>query len=272
MRLLPLLFLGGSALASMSACGDPVPASSLDDVGEAMDSVEISQKESELFVGSIVTLDPKTLSPDEAAKLAAQRAEKVFSPIGCVHPTVLGNAVSYELVDCWGPFKSATMSGSLDVVYTSDAGGLHASLFADELSIGKARRVTLAIDSDGSYSIDADGVTRRFVVSTHGSGTGSRGNHIERDGSYTLTWNPTTRCATLDGHFETVAGTRSFETTVTGLSRCAGQCPGAGGEIVHEVGEEGRGLTISFDGTSEASWTSTDGASGTIDLFCNASS
>ena len=268
MRLDPPLFLGILSVLSTAACGSEAPIVSLDDVGRAINSVEISQKESEIVVGSVVALEPSTSSPDEAAKLAAERAGKVFSPADCVTAKASGNTVAYELDRCSGPFKSATMSGAFIVVYTTSADELSAFLHAEGLRVGL---VTLDIDSEGSYSIDPDGVTRRFEVTTEGSGIGSLGNRIERSGSYTLTWNPVDRCATYDAAFETTVGSRSFRTWVTGFSRCAGACPRAGGEIRYEASARGVGLTIRFDGSTQASWTSTDGASGKIDLFCGAS-
>lgn len=266
---LPSLFLCLSTAWALSGCVEPSSPDPEQEVGRALDAAEISQKESELVVSSIVMLDPGAVSPNDAAKLAATRAEKVFSPASCVQAEAEGNTVTYLLDRCWGPFKSHTLTGSVMAVYSTTNDALHVYLHAEDLKVGKL--ITLDIDSEGTLSIDPSTDTRIFDVSTEGSGVGSRGNHIERKGKYTLTWTPSTRCVTFDGDFKTTTNARFAHTVVTGFSRCAGQCPQAPGEIFYETSENDYAVTISFDGTTEPSWTSSDGRKGKIDLFCGTS-
>ncbi|WP_437569962.1 hypothetical protein [Sorangium sp. So ce542] len=50
--------------------------------------------------------------------------------------------------------------------------------------------------------------------------------------------------------------------------RCAAQCPAAGGTVEHAGGLSGVTITIAFDGSDSATWSSSRGRSGTLDLAC----
>ncbi|MDI1483360.1 hypothetical protein [Polyangium sp. y55x31] len=256
-----------SLLLAAAACG---PAESEDervDVEQALDAFDVSQNEAALVVGAIARVDPKSKNPELAAAKAAATAGLVFRPVDCVTATRKDNTVKYLLSGCVGPFKTAKLDGTLDVVYSVSGNGLHALASVRDLH---ASRAILDIDSEGFYSLDPDGETRRLVVEASGEGQGPRGHRIERAGSYTVTWNATEKCVTFEGDWETIVSTRSFHTTVSGLSRCAGECPAAGGEIVHEKEELGVRIRVTFDGSAQASWSSSRGRSGKIQLFCGA--
>ncbi|MRG98446.1 hypothetical protein [Polyangium spumosum] len=256
-----------SLLLVAAACGPAEGEDERVDVEQALDSFDVSQNEASLVVASIARLDPTSADPDLAAAKAAATAGLVFRPTDCVSTTRQDNTVRYLLSGCVGPFKTTKLDGTLDVVYSVGASGLHALASARDL---RASRVVLDIDSEGSFSIDEDGETRRLVVSTSGAGQGPRGHRIERVGSYTVTWNATEKCATFDGDFETRASARSFHTAVKGFARCAGECPAAGGSILHEQSDRDVHIRITFDGSAEATWSSSRGPSGKIPLFCGA--
>jgi hypothetical protein len=255
-----------SLLLAVAACGGPAEDESVD-VEEALDSFDVSQNEAALVVASIARLDPKSADPDLAATKAAAVAGLVFRPAECVVATRENNTVRYLLSGCVAPFKTAKLDGTVDVVYSVGASGLHALASARDLH---ASRVILDIDSEGLFSLDADGETRRLVVNTSGEGLGPRGHRIERGGAYTVTWNATEKCATFEGDFETRTSARAFHTAVRGFARCAGECPAAGGEVVHEQEDLGVRIRITFDGSDQAAWSSSRGQSGTIPLFCGA--
>ncbi|MDC0748083.1 hypothetical protein [Polyangium mundeleinium] len=255
-------------LLAAAACG---PATESEDesvdVEQALDAFDVSQNEAALVVAAIARLDPKNANPDLAAVKAAATAGLVFRPADCVTSTRKDNTVNYLLAGCVGPFKTGKLDGTLDVVFSVGATGLHALASARDL---RASRAILDIDSEGFFSLDPDGETRRLVVEASGEGQGPRGHRIERAGEYTVTWNATEKCATFEGDFETRAGTRVFRTAVSDFARCAGECPAAGGEIVHEKKDLGISIRITFDGSAVASWSSSRGKSGTIPLFCGA--
>ena len=256
-----------SLLLAAAACGPAEAEDESLDVEQALDSFDLSQDEASLVVASIARLDPKSADPDLAAAKAAATAGLVFRPADCVTTTRENNTVRYLLSGCIGPFKTAKVEGTLDVVYSVGAKGLHALASARDL---RASRTVLDIDSEGLFSLDGDGETRRLVVNASGVGLGPRGHRIERSGAYTVTWNAMEKCATFDGDFETLVDARSFRTAVNGFARCAGECPAAGGAIVHENDTRDVRIQITFDGSAQATWVSSRGQGGTIPLFCGA--
>lgn len=258
----PLLPIGCLTLLALSGC--PGGADDSLDAEQALDSVDVSQREAALVVASTHALDP-TMTAEQAAKAASLAAPLIYRPAGCVTTLVQGTAITYTLVDCTGPFKMNRINGKVEVVYSVGADGLHAQTTASDLHIGG---VTIDVFSEGFFSVE--GAWRKLRVSTRGVGTGPRGHTIERDGAYTVKWNKVEGCVGFEGAFETRAGERRFQTTATALSRCAGECPAAGGKIVHEAIHKNQRIQFDFDGTDSVHWTSSGGDEGTIGLFCGA--
>lgn len=253
------LVLAALALLALPACA-PVSEDALAE--EAADSVETSEGEAALVVAATDAVDP-AMTAEEAAQAAAGAADRMFRPAGCATAEVQGATVTYTLNDCTGPLGVVSIDGTAQAVMSVEADGIHAAITGSGVA---ARGATLEMQADALYQVD-NGI-KTLSVTTNGSGTGPRGNSVERHGDYTITWNPTTQCATLDGSWAAEASTgRSRSTTVTGVERCADQCPSAGGEIVH-TGRRGVTVTLSFDGSDAASWSTSNGKSGTVDLSC----
>ena len=182
---------------------------------------------------------------------------------GCASVALSGTTLTYTLSECTGRLGLVHVSGTLVAQLTDGSDGVHIAVSGTGL---RANRATLDLDATGV--LGSDGAKCKLVVSTNGSGTTARGNTFSRVGSYTVERDPATACVSLDGQWQldlSIGRTRS--TTVTGLSRCADACPAAGGTIVH-TGLLGRTATVTFDGSDVASWTSSTGRSGTIDLAC----
>jgi hypothetical protein len=112
-----------------------------------------------------------------------------------------------------------------------------------------------------------NGATKTLTVTTSGSGVGLLGNAITRQGSYTVTWDATSMCATLDGSWATTIGTATWSTSVTAFEQCKGACP-AQGTIAHTGGLSHVTVTVTFDGSAVAKWSTSSGASGTVNLVC----
>jgi hypothetical protein len=179
-----------------------------------------------------------------------------------VTATAIGDTVTYLLVDCTGPWGLVHTSGTVVVTYSVDAAGVHASASASALSVNGA---VIDIDAQGTFSIN--GTTKKLVVSTNGAGVGPLGNHVARQGSYTVTWDSASMCATLDGNWSTQIGTAVWSTAVSGFAQCKDACP-AHGTIAHTGGLSHVTVTVTFDGSAVARWSTSNGVSGTVNLLC----
>jgi len=228
---------------------------------EAADSTEITQNEAALVAAGA----DDGSAPLTAAALAGgaeARAAARFQPAGCATVSVAGTTVTTTLQDCTGRFGLVHVTGTLVSVFTDAAGGVQVVTTAQGLAVNHA-----VIDIDATATITEQAGVRTLVVSTHGSGTGPRGHAFTRDGSYTVVRDLATSCISLEGQWQLSAAGLSRTTSVSGLARCDGMCPAAGGTIVH-TGFRGRTVTLTFDGSAVADWSSTTGRSGTIDLTC----
>jgi hypothetical protein len=171
--------------------------------------------------------------------------------------------LTYTLNNCTGRFGLVHVTGTVVAVLADGSDGLDITVTGMGLKVNRA-----TLDLNASAVLSDDGTKRKLVVSTNSSGVGPRGNTFTRVGTYTVERDPSTACVSLDGQWQLdVSNARSRSTTVSGLSRCDGMCPAAGGVITH-TGILGRTVTITFDGSDAASWTTSNGHSGTVDLTC----
>ena len=158
-----------------------------------------------------------------------------------------------------------------------------------------------SFELSGQAELTVQGTLRTLLLSTEGTGSGRGGHTITRTATHTRTWDEATDCVTIDGQwqFQTPRGTR--ERSISGFKRCGDGCPEAGGTLIGEgkrhrhrhgkgmkgKGERGEGkhgggkrgggrgaqaqdvdVTVSFDGSAVATWSSSDGHSGQIPLSC----
>jgi hypothetical protein len=194
--------------------------------------------------------------------MAGAQAKTFWQPAGCVTFTQSNNVVTYKLSDCTGPYGLVHVTGSVTVTYTVDASGVHADAASTGLQVNGA---TLNLDSHADYTVN--GTAKKLVVATQGSGTGAFGNSITRNGSYTLTWDDASMCGTLDGAWSTQIGADTWSTGIAGYAQCKYHCPSSG-TLTHTGGISKVTITVKFDGSADATWSTSNGRSGTIALFC----
>ena len=247
-------------IVGVSACG----RMDLDEAAanEAADSADVTETEGAL-VASGVDDQAVALTAADIAAAAQVRAANRFQPAGCASVTVSGTTVTTTLADCTGRFGLLHVTGTIVSVFSDASDGVHVAATAHGLAVNRA-----TLDIDATAVITEQGSVRTLTVTTQGSGVGPRGNSFTRQGSYTIVRDLATSCIAVDGQWQLEVSGLSRTTTVTGLHRCDGACPAAGGEIVH-TGFRGRTVTLTFDGTAEAAWTSSTGHTGTISLACN---
>ena len=235
------------------------------DAKKSSDSASIVLNEGALLVSTIEGFDTGRrrahagATAQQVASYIASHAGARYSPAGCVTTSLNGTTVTINYDLCTGPHGLRQVTGRMVEDVSLGAGGtidIHTT--ANGLQLGQT---TMNIDSS-SVGSAANGV-RSMSVTTNGSGTGPLGNSITRQGSYTITWDTT--CLTINGSWSSTSGDRA-RSTVKSISRCNQQCPS--GTITHNY-SGGRTLTIVFDGSSVAKWTSSTGKSGTINLVCS---
>jgi hypothetical protein len=228
---------------------------------EAADSNDVAMSEGALLTSG-VDASMSSLRALDVATLAEGWANARFQPAGCATITRSDNVVTYVLADCTGPHGLVHVTGTLVATFTDAATGVEIDLAASALKVNRA-----TLDVDTTALLTAGAGQQKLVVTTRGHGIGPRGHAFVRTGGYTVTRETATDCLALDGAWQLDAGLAVRTTTVTGLRRCQDACPAAGGRIVH-TGFRGRTVTIDFDGSNAAGWTSTTGNTGTIDLAC----
>ena len=229
---------------------------------EALDSADVVQSEGAVFVASTDSLSMQ-MTGAQAATNAAVSAKTFWQPSGCVTASASGATVTYTLNDCTGPFGLVHVTGTVVIEYSLALDGIHAHATANDLMVNGA---TLDIDAQAVFSINNG--TKRLAVTTSGNGTGPFGNAITRSGNYVLTWNAATSCLGLDGSWATTIGAHQWSTQVSAFSKCGAQCPAAGGSISHHGGLSNVTITVDFDGSATADWSTSNGYSGTINLLC----
>jgi hypothetical protein len=250
-------------LGTIAACG----AQRDDNVSiaeEGIDSAEVVGAEASLLSVSVEGGGPLLLfhappTPEAVAQAAAASLANVLQPAGCLTSSVAGATATYTLNGCSGPRGLLHVTGTVVIVYSLAADGIHAAATATGLAVNGA---TIDVASEAAYS--QSGGQKSLSVTTSGQGTGPAGHEVAREGSYTITWTDT--CFTLTGTWSTVRLAGTSSTVVSGYSRCEGACPEAG-SIIH-TGVGGRTITVTFDGSAEASFALSGGRSGSVDLLC----
>jgi hypothetical protein len=255
-QLTTIVLLGSSLVACMDRGGAEV-----DSAESAIDSSDSVGSESDLMAATMDGAEVTGLLPATAEQIAIRIAANVAGRWtgGCAEVTQSGANLTIVYNDCTGPRGLLHVSGELDVAITLSDTTITAHATSSDLQINRAH---LVIDATATYTVTE--TTKTLTVDTNGSGTGPRGNEIEHEGNYTISWDLASQCRTITGAWRTDVGDRERSNEVD-LSRCNGGCPT--GTLTHHF-QAGASLTITFDGTATAAWSASTGASGTVALNC----
>jgi hypothetical protein len=261
-QLTMFVLLGSSLLACAKNSGSDV-----DGAPTALDSSDSVQAEGNVMMASVDGADMTALTAptgDQVAGTIAANAQTRWTPAGCATAVASGSNVTIKLNDCTGPRGLVHVTGELDLAVTvSLTGSISVHATATGLEVNRA---TLDIDATGTYAVN--GTTHTLQVQTMGSGTGPLGNEVEHQGNYTITWNTTDQCRSIDGSWSTEITTSTANATRSNdvnLMQCGLSCP-TGMLTHHFLG--GASLTVTFNGTAIASWSTSTGKSGTVPLLC----
>lgn len=262
MQKLVLLALCSSSLVACMNKGDEVSIES------ALDDQESTGAEGDIMVSNLDGAELAGLLPATDEQIALKIATNIrprFQPADCVTATQNGNEVTVTYNDCTGPRGLIHVSGQLVLTVHANADGtigVHGT--SGDLTANDAH---LKVDVDATYSVT--GTSHMLDVQTHGSAVGPRGFELDHVGDYTKTWDSSTQCGSLDGSWATDAtladGTSLHRSTNVDVSKCLGACPSG---TIARTFKNGVTLTITFDGTSTAQWSTTNGKSGTRTLPC----
>jgi hypothetical protein len=237
----------------------------LDDLSVAessVDSTEVGLAEADLLASSLAgaPLGVAAATSEDIAVYIATHLRGQYTPPACVTTTTSGVMVTAVFTDCTGPFGLVHVDGELAIeVRPSSGGRITVVATAQDLAINSA-----VLDLDATAVYQSEGGITSVEVTTRTAGTGVLGNDVHHAGDYTVTWDAT--CAAIDGAWSTQAGDRARSTTAS-IERCRGACPT--GAVTRETLDD-RTITLTFDGTSRATWTSSAGRSGSVPLACGA--
>ncbi len=258
-----LVFIGSTLLV-----GCAKNSTNVDSASAAIDSQESVESEGNVMMAmtdgadGMALVAPALPTPDQVAARIAANVALRWNPAGCATATASGANVTVTFNDCTGPRGLLHVTGTLDLAVTVDT-AIHVHGTATGLEVNRA---VLDIDSNATYSTTA--TTHSISVQTTGTGTGPFGNTIDHTGDYTVTWDPASSCGSLQGMWSTEISSTTASATRSNdvnIMRCAGGCPT--GSLVH-TGFGGVTLTVTFDGSATASWTTSTGKSGTFALQC----
>lgn len=265
MRQLATLAALSSSLLVAACAKDAATSDSADAIVDSSDGVEaegnmmmaVADGADGAAFAAPVTAD------DAAARIAANVALR-WQPSSCATVTRSGQNITIIYNDCTGPRGLLHVTGELDLtVALSAAGQVQITGHATDLQVNRA---TIDLDVNATYSVA--GTMHELAVQTTGTGTGPRGTEIDHSGDYTVAWDSGSQCRSIDGTWSTELsnGTRSAtRSNEVNLMRCAGGCPT--GTVVH-TGLAGVTVTVTFDGTNVAAWSTSGGKTGTVTLSC----
>jgi hypothetical protein len=234
-----------------------------DSAAAAVDSSDSTQAEGDMMAGAVDGADTSGLAAPTSADIAvriAANASLRWNPAGCAKVTRNAALVTIAFDDCTGPRGLVHVTGELDLdISLTTVGQISVHATSSNLQVNRA---DLVIDATATYAVS--GTQHTLTVETMGSGTGPRGNTVDHDGNYTIAWDTGSQCRSIDGHWQTDLGSHERSNDVS-LQRCAGGCPT--GTVTHHF-LAGASLTVTFDGTDVAHWTTSAGVTGTTQLSC----
>jgi hypothetical protein len=253
--------LGTAACMKNSSTGD---GDSADSAVDSSDSVTAEGNLMAANVDGVSTTSAAALTSDSLAAAITANINAKW-PNACAVVTNSGSTITAVYNNCTGPRGLVHVTGTLDLTISlslTGTVGIHATATSFEIN-----NATLDISADATYSVS--GTSHSLAVTTDGSGVGARGNDIDHKGSYTVSWDTASDCGTIAGHWQTDFSSSSGaaeRSNDVNLTKCVAQCP-SGTLTHHYLG--GASLTLTFDGTADATWSTSLGGSGTVALTCN---
>jgi hypothetical protein len=247
---------------------------------DGSDANEVVAQSSSLTASFTLPASPiGPLPTSDQVVAAATNTHTYFIPSGCltVTPDSTNHKVTYAFNACTGPWGLVTISGAVVATYTSIA-ATATSAAALQIDVGgdtpgtpatlQLNRATATYQATGLVTAGPrPAVDRKMTWTGTIEGTTKRGRPFSHVAHRNAEWTIGTACVTHDGDAEGKVGDREVDVTVTGYTRCRGECPSSGDVSIVEK-PSGATVDLKFDGGDLATFTGVDGKSYEIVLAC----
>jgi len=269
-----LLVIGASACKKDGGTTPPDPASE-DPQALAEDGTDsaAAETDTEVVTSSLVsataTSGSLTLASTElsggtlATANVGDGAKALYFPKGCLTVTSddAAKTVTYDFAGCAGPNGIFKITGRVVATYATAPGMLTLDLVGNDLQVNRS-----TVDWTAHAAISSAGLAREMHWQGTLSGTTARGKTFSRTNTKVVTWRFGERCYGVSGVSEGKVRDRFLRIEIADFRRCQGACPEAGGKIT--ISNEAKvKVEITFDGTSQATYTTPKGST-TFDLAC----
>jgi hypothetical protein len=212
-------------------------------------------------VAATAVVTPQTVTAANAVALAVGNN----FPNGCAKASANQNVVTFTFDNCSGPFDITRLSGTVVATLTvSGDGTIRTQLAGNGITSNGA---ILEVNTSGTATVSANG-QKTLVATSMTSGNGPNGNSVAHGGSYTVVWPTGTNCATINGAFSntnTASVPSGASTTITNYVTCNGMCAQSGAGTTTANGQL---VNLSFNGTSFAACSASNGQTAAIELQC----
>jgi hypothetical protein len=253
--------------ASAVACGSKASGGGGDNTNGDSNAAAAASTQSQhmgtILFGSVSSSDPATAAGQVATGTQLWPAGCVTRAKDPTNPLL----VHVTFNDCTGPFGLVHLNGGVDVVFSKNAsGGLHAAHTSVNLTANGVQ-VTFSASAD----ITVSGTTRSVAWQGNWNRTNEEGDVIVHTSNLTITIDTVAKCATTNGTAVTTVDAREVDSTINGYEVCEvggiELCPKAG-TITHTHKSSGRSVSVSFDGTNEATFTGPNGGTVKVQMVC----
>jgi hypothetical protein len=208
--------------------------------------------------GGFTSTDASAASNGAASAVAAGVSR--YFPNGCAAATASGNIVTFTLNNCSGPLGLVASSGTFTATLNVVGNTVQTQLTGNNL---KANGATINLSSSGTFTV-VNGL-KTLQANPQSTGTGAYGNTLMHMGMYTLVWPTGTGCATINGSFSGLGNFSGTSTQITNYLACTNMCPQSGMTV---SSFNGGSVTLTFNGSSSAQCSASDGTSAGVLLNC----
>lgn len=252
-------------LIAIVACSSKTTStdSSNDDGNEAAAASAQASHLGEIVFSSVSSQDPT------AAAASASVGNGQLWPAGCATRTKDANPRVVHIVfnDCTGPFGLAHLNGEMIVTFSAGANGaLHSDHQSNGLTVN-GKPITHSVSAD----ITVSGATRNITWHGVWNRTNNNGDTVAHTSDMAIVLDTAAHCRTGNGTAVTTVDAREVDSTIKDYKICRNPdgtdgCPS--GTVTHLHKLAGKSVSVTFDGTNQATITGPNGGTVKVGLVC----